>query len=63
MLVDTQNNPPHLDAPAKVLEIANLGKRFGDLWALQEVSFALERGEVFGLLGPNGAGKTTTTSA
>jgi ABC-2 type transport system ATP-binding protein len=34
--------------------------RFGDFTAVDGISFAVERGEVFGLLGPNGAGKTTT---
>jgi len=36
-----------------------LGKRFGDLWALRDVGFAIPRGSVLGLLGHNGAGKTT----
>ncbi|MBC7224069.1 MAG: ABC transporter ATP-binding protein [Anaerolineae bacterium] len=37
-----------------------VGKRFGDFQAVQDLSFALDRGEVLALLGPNGAGKTTT---
>ena len=42
------------------LEVSRLRKRYGSIRALEEVSFAVERGEVFGYLGPNGAGKTTT---
>jgi ABC-2 type transport system ATP-binding protein len=38
----------------------NLTKRFGDFTAVDHVSFAVDRGEVYGWLGPNGAGKTTT---
>jgi ABC-2 type transport system ATP-binding protein len=43
-----------------IIEIAKLTKRYGDLVAVNEISFAVARGEVFGILGPNGAGKTTT---
>jgi ABC-2 type transport system ATP-binding protein len=42
------------------IEAAHLAKRFGDTQAVADVSFVVERGEIFGLLGPNGAGKTTT---
>jgi ABC-2 type transport system ATP-binding protein len=40
---------------------ASLTKRYGDVQALDGLSFSVEAGEVFGLLGPNGAGKSTTT--
>jgi ABC-2 type transport system ATP-binding protein len=44
------------------IEINNLQKSFGDLKAVDGVSFAVQEGEIFSLLGPNGAGKTTTIS-
>jgi ABC-2 type transport system ATP-binding protein len=45
---------------SNVIEVAGLTKRFGTLTAVNDVSFSVERGEIFGLLGKNGAGKTTT---
>jgi ABC-2 type transport system ATP-binding protein len=45
-----------------ILEVQDLVKTFGNLIAVDEVSFGVEKGEVFGFLGPNGAGKTTTIS-
>jgi len=43
-----------------VIEVEKLGKQYGELVAVADVSFKVERGEVVGFLGPNGAGKTTT---
>src|SRR5436189_6361754 len=45
-----------------MLKIQHLRKSFDALVALDDVSFAVERGTLVGLLGPNGAGKTTTVS-
>ncbi|MFH1207699.1 MAG: ABC transporter ATP-binding protein [Patescibacteria group bacterium] len=42
------------------IEVQNLSKHFGHTKAVDGISFAVEKGEVFGFLGPNGAGKTTT---
>src|SRR5262249_24937759 len=43
-----------------MIEVANLSKRYGDLAAVQDVSFTAAPGEILGFLGPNSAGKTTT---
>jgi ABC-2 type transport system ATP-binding protein len=45
------------------LRVSALGKRFGELIALEDVSFELRAGELLAVLGPNGAGKTTLLSA
>jgi ABC-2 type transport system ATP-binding protein len=42
------------------IEVDKLTKRYGDLLAVDDISFTVRKGEVFALLGPNGAGKTTT---
>jgi len=41
------------------IEIQNLKKHFDDIKAVNDLSFKVNKGEIFGLLGPNGAGKTT----
>ena len=46
--------------PEVVIEVRDLVRRFGSFVAVDNTSFTVGRGEVFGLLGPNGAGKTTT---
>jgi len=43
-----------------IIEVKNLKKYFGKTRAVDDISFAVEKGEIFGFLGPNGAGKTTT---
>ncbi len=48
------------DGLAPAIEVSGLTKRFGDVVAVEAVTFDVHRGELFGLLGPNGAGKTTT---
>lgn len=43
-----------------MLEVKNLVKRYGNKYAVNDISFTVERGEILGFLGPNGAGKSTT---
>jgi len=43
-----------------IIEVNNLEKKYGDVKAVDGVSFGVAQGDVFGILGPNGAGKTTT---
>ncbi len=43
-----------------IITVKNLTKRYGDKTAVDNISFGVKQGEIFGILGPNGAGKTTT---
>jgi len=45
---------------ANIIEVKNLTKTFGKFTAVDDISFEVKKGEIFGLLGPNGAGKSTT---
>ena len=49
----TQQNAP-------IIKLQNVVKRFGDVTAVDDITFDVRRGEIFAFLGPNGAGKTTT---
>jgi ABC-2 type transport system ATP-binding protein len=62
------NPPARSDGPRRmqangdnaVISVDHLSRRFGTFTAVDDISFSVKRGEVFGLLGPNGAGKSTT---
>ena len=48
------------NASGTVIEVENLHKDYGDIAAVDGITFSVNPGETYGLLGPNGAGKTTT---
>jgi ABC-2 type transport system ATP-binding protein len=52
-----------MDNQQEALSVENLNVNYGNFKAVQNVSFNVKKGEIFGLLGPNGAGKTSTLSA
>lgn len=54
--IDTAKTP----APAPMIAVSGLTKRFGNITAVDDIRFSVQAGEILGLLGPNGAGKTTT---
>jgi ABC-2 type transport system ATP-binding protein len=56
VLIDKREN----EIVNNIIEVNNLEKKYGDVNAVNGISFSVEKGEVFGILGPNGAGKTTT---
>ena len=49
-----------MEQPESIIQVQDLRKSYGDLKAVDGISFGVSAGEVFGILGPNGAGKTTT---
>ncbi len=58
----TESTPRDGAAAPPILSVDRLVKRFGDVTAVDHVSFDVRPGEIYGLLGPNGAGKTTVLS-
>src|ERR1700677_126245 len=48
--------------PSYAIQVQNIVKKYGDFTAVNDVSFNVEEGEIFGLLGPNGASKSTLNS-
>jgi ABC-2 type transport system ATP-binding protein len=58
--VTRSRRAPEAGGASVVIEVAHLRKRYRELVAIDDVSFSVAEGEIFGILGPNGAGKTTT---
>src|SRR3954452_24778098 len=61
--LEEPSTAPRSTVAPGLLEVDNVTLRFGGVVALDQVSFSLREGEIFGLIGPNGAGKTTCFNA
>ena len=59
-MIPTNKNKTIMKNTFVVIDVLNLVKRYGDITAVDDISFKVNKGETFGMLGPNGAGKTTT---
>jgi ABC-2 type transport system ATP-binding protein len=59
-MIPTNKNKTIMKNTSIVIDVSNLVKRYGDITAVDDISFKVNKGETFGMLGPNGAGKTTT---
>jgi ABC-2 type transport system ATP-binding protein len=59
-LTTINKNKEEYSMNESVIQIKDFRKIYGDLVAVDGISFEVQRGEIFGLLGPNGAGKTST---
>lgn len=68
-MLNTTEAPPHTDTPTQnetppsgtpIIQVDHLTKKFEDFTAVNDISFEVREGEIFGFLGPNGAGKSTT---
>ncbi len=55
-----KESQPSTDTDAVVIDVKSLIKTYGNVVAVNDISFSVKKGEIFGFLGPNGAGKTTT---
>jgi ABC-type branched-subunit amino acid transport system ATPase component len=53
------SNAATVEHSSVLIEVSGLGKRYGEQFALEAISFAAPRGEILDIIGPNGAGKTT----
>jgi ABC-2 type transport system ATP-binding protein len=59
MMAEVKSNGTPCPAGSCAIEVRNIVKKYGDFTAVNDVSFNVKEGEIFGLLGPNGAGKST----